>query len=120
MDVLINNAGTYPPGTASQIEPAIAQEAWQVNALGAWRLAAAMVPFMCRRSWGRIVNVSSEAGSLSSMTSFMSAYNVSKAAMNAITCVLADDLRGTGVLVNSVCPGWVRTEMGGTGGATLR
>ena len=65
-------------------------------------------------SGARIMNVSSEAGSLASMSSHMPAYNVSKAALNAITRVLADDLRGRGILVNSVCPGWVRTDMGGS------
>ena len=88
---------------------------WRTNALGAWELAVATIPLMRRHGWGRIVNVSSEAGSLASMNSFMAAYNVSKAALNAVTRVLAADLRGSGILVNSVCPGWVATEMGGRG-----
>jgi NAD(P)-dependent dehydrogenase (short-subunit alcohol dehydrogenase family) len=114
-DVLVNNAGIYPGGRAAELDPAVAERAWQVNALGAWRLANALVPLMRRGGWGRIVNVSSEAGSLASMTGFMPAYNVSKAALNAVTRVLADDLRGSGILVNAVCPGWVATDMGGRG-----
>ena len=111
LDVLVNNAGIYPPGRASAIDFDVAEEAWQVNALGAWRLAVAAIPHMGRGA--RIVNVSSGAGSLESMDATYPAYNVSKAAMNAITRVLADDLRADGILVNSVCPGWVRTDMGG-------
>ena len=111
LDVLVNNAGIYPPGRASQIDFDVVEETWQINALGAWRLAVAAIPHMGRGA--RIVNVSSGAGSLESMDATYPAYNVSKAAMNAITRVLAADLRGEGILVNSVCPGWVRTDMGG-------
>jgi NAD(P)-dependent dehydrogenase (short-subunit alcohol dehydrogenase family) len=111
LDVLVNNAGIYPPGRASAIDFDVVEQTWQVNAMGAWRLAVAAIPHMGRG--GRIVNVSSGAGSLETMDATYPAYNVSKAAMNAITRVLADDLRADGILVNSVCPGWVRTDMGG-------
>jgi NAD(P)-dependent dehydrogenase (short-subunit alcohol dehydrogenase family) len=111
LDVLVNNAGVYPPGRASQIDFDVVEQTWQINALGAWRLAVAAIPHMGRGA--RIVNVSSGAGSLETMDATYPAYNVSKAAMNAITRVLAADLRGEGILVNSVCPGWVRTDMGG-------
>ncbi|MET0802013.1 MAG: SDR family NAD(P)-dependent oxidoreductase, partial [Actinomycetota bacterium] len=87
--------------------------AWQTNALGAWRLALAVIPGMRERRWGRIANVSSQGGSLATMGAEHAAYRVSKAALNAITRTLAADLQGSGVLVNSVCPGWVRTDMGG-------
>jgi NAD(P)-dependent dehydrogenase (short-subunit alcohol dehydrogenase family) len=113
--VLVNNAGIYPGGRAAELDLGVAEAAWQVNALGAWRLASSLVPLMRRGRWGRIVNVSSQAGSLASMSGFMPAYNVSKAALNAITRVLADDLRGSGILVNAVCPGWVASDMGGRG-----
>ena len=111
LEVLVNNAGIYPPGRASAIDFEVVEETWQVNALGAWRLAVAAIPHM--QQGARIVNVSSGAGSLESMDATYPAYNVSKAALNAITRVLADDLRADGILVNSVCPGWVRTDMGG-------
>jgi NAD(P)-dependent dehydrogenase (short-subunit alcohol dehydrogenase family) len=111
LDVLVNNAGIYPPGRASRIDFAVVEETWQVNAAGAWRVAVAAIPYM--EAGGRIVNVSSGAGSLTTMDGTMPAYNVSKAALNAITRVLAADLRAGGILVNSVCPGWVRTDMGG-------
>ena len=113
LEVLVNNAGVYPAGRASRIDFDVAEETWQINALGAWRLAVAAIPHMGRGA--RIVNVSSGAGSLETMDASYPAYNVSKAAMNAITRVLAADLRSEGILVNSVCPGWVRTDMGGAG-----
>jgi NAD(P)-dependent dehydrogenase (short-subunit alcohol dehydrogenase family) len=75
---------------------------------------------MKRNKYGRIVNVSSEAGSLHYMgsgTGTPPAYSVSKAALNAFTRILAAELpAGTGILVNSVDPGWVATDMGGRGG----
>jgi len=91
----------------------LAERAWQTNALGAWRLAVAAIPHMGRG--GRIVNVSSQAGSLETMPddAGMPAYNVSKTALNAITRLLAVELENEGILVNAVCPGWVRTDMGG-------
>ncbi len=79
-------------------------------------MAQAVVPMMRAQRWGRIVNVSSEAGSLHSMGASAPAYSASKSALNAITRLLAADLRGAGILVNSVCPGWVATDMGGQGG----
>jgi NAD(P)-dependent dehydrogenase (short-subunit alcohol dehydrogenase family) len=111
LEVLVNNAGVYPGGRASQIDFDVVEETWQANAAGAWRVAVAAIPFM--EPGARIVNVSSGAGSLTTMDASMPAYNVSKAALNAITRVLAADLPG--LLVNSVCPGWVRTDMCGAG-----
>jgi NAD(P)-dependent dehydrogenase (short-subunit alcohol dehydrogenase family) len=68
---------------------------------------------MIERGYGRIVNLSSGLGQLDEMGSGTPAYRISKTALNALTRIVASDARGTGVLVNSVCPGWVRTEMGG-------
>jgi NAD(P)-dependent dehydrogenase (short-subunit alcohol dehydrogenase family) len=117
-DILINNAAVHYDTweTATRADFQIVHEVLETNVVGAWRLAAALVPLMREGRYGRIVNVSSEAGSLASMGASAPAYAVSKAALNALTRVLASELRGTGVLVNSVCPGWVATDMGGRGG----
>ncbi len=119
VDVLVNNAGVHydtwqRPTTA---DPDVVREAVEVNALGAWAAIRAFRPLMGRG--GRIVNVSSEGGSLASMGAGAPAYSVSKAAMNAVTRVVADELSHSGILVNSVCPGWVATDMGGRGGRPI-
>ncbi len=118
LDVLVNNAGIHYD-TWQSVETAdwkTVREAYEINIFGAWRMAQAFVPMMRKAKWGRIVNVSSEAGSLASMGGGTPAYSTTKAALNALTCVLAGELRGTGILVNAVCPGWTATDMGGSGG----
>lgn len=70
---------------------------------------------MVARRYGRVVNVSSQAGQLASMGRYAPAYSMSKTALNAFTRQLAGATRGSGVLANSACPGWVRTDMGGPG-----
>ena len=113
LDVLVNNAAVMVYDDALGFDPDTADRFFKVNVLGAWVLAAAAAPLMRRNGWGRIVNVSSEMGSLARMTALAPSYSVSKAALNAVTRVLAAELDGGGILVNSVSPGWVRTEMGG-------
>jgi NAD(P)-dependent dehydrogenase (short-subunit alcohol dehydrogenase family) len=121
LDILVNNAGILYDTweQASNADLAIVQQAWETNTLGPWRMCQAFLPLLRRSEHGRIVNVSSGAGSLATMSG-TPAYSTSKAALNAFTRLLAADLKGTGILVNSVCPGWVATEMGGEGGRPVK
>jgi len=118
LDVLVNNAAIhYDTGQrASTADISVVHEALETNVVGAWRMAKAAIPLMRAAGGGRIVNVSSESGSLANMGADTPAYAVSKAALNALTRVLAAELRRDRILVNSVCPGWVATDMGGPGG----
>jgi NAD(P)-dependent dehydrogenase (short-subunit alcohol dehydrogenase family) len=118
VDVLINNAAIhYDTGqTAAAADLAIVAEALDTNLLGPWRVTMGLLPLLRASAHGRIVNVSSEAGSLASMGGGLPAYQTSKAALNALTRTLAAELRPDGILVNAVWPGWVATDMGGPGG----
>lgn len=114
LDVLVNNAGVANDRGQSGVEADLdrVRDALEANLLGAWRLTEAAIPLMREDGYGRIVNISSGLGALSDMGGGSPAYRVSKAGLNALTRIFASELRGTGILVNSVCPGWVRTDMG--------
>ena len=115
VDVLVNNAAVLLNENMTLMDVPISDfyETLQTNVLGAITVSQQFVPGMVARRFGRVVNVSSRAGQLSTMSNYAPAYSISKAALNAFTRQLAAATNGTGVLVNSVCPGWVRTAMGG-------
>jgi NAD(P)-dependent dehydrogenase (short-subunit alcohol dehydrogenase family) len=117
VDILVNNAGITDPwrGTAEDADFDAVKDVLETNLFGGWRLAKAVIPLMRRNGYGRIVNLSSGMGQLSDMGGHSPGYRVSKTGLNALTRMLASELAGENILVNSVCPGWVRTDMGGPG-----
>jgi NAD(P)-dependent dehydrogenase (short-subunit alcohol dehydrogenase family) len=117
-DALVNNAAILydSRARAESADLGVVHEALETNLFGVWRTTLALLPLLRAAEHGRIVNVSSQGGSLATMGSGTPAYSVSKAALNALTRTLAAELRSDGILVNSICPGWTATDMGGGGG----
>jgi NAD(P)-dependent dehydrogenase (short-subunit alcohol dehydrogenase family) len=116
LDVLVNNAAIANDEgqRGAQADLRRVREALEANLLGAWRLCEVAIPLMQRNGYGRIVNISTGLAALENMGGGSPGYRVSKTALNALTRILASELRGSGVLVNSVEPGWVQTDMGGS------
>jgi NAD(P)-dependent dehydrogenase (short-subunit alcohol dehydrogenase family) len=117
-DAVVNNAAIDydTDARATTADLARVRRAMETNLFGAWRVALAFLPLLRRSPHPRLVNVSSGGGSISTMGAGTPAYSVSKAALNALTRILAAELRADHVLVNAVCPGWVATDMGGPSG----
>ena len=115
VDILVNNAGIYIDRGISplEIDPDLVRQTMETNFYGPLRLTQELVPLMKRNRYGRVVNVSSQMGSLTDMGRGGLAYRVSKSALNAMTRILANELIGANILVNCVDPGWVRSDMGG-------
>ena len=125
LDALINNAGVFLDGgdpdwdraesiTCARIETL--RRTMEANVYGPLRLIRTFMPLMKKRRYGRIVNVSSGMGQLSEMQGGYPAYRISKTALNALTRIVAEETKDLNILVNSACPGWVRTDMGGPEG----
>ena len=115
LDVLVNNAAISNDEGQSGAEADLdrVKEALEANLFGAWRLCEAAIPHMRREGYGRIVNVSTGLAALEDMGGGSPGYRISKTSLNALTRILASELRGSGILVNAVNPGWVQTDMGG-------
>jgi len=114
LDVLINNAGILSEERASGLEVSLStvRATLETNTLAPLHLSQVLVPLLKQSECGRIVNVSSGMGALSDMGGGYADYRISKTALNAVTGILAAELQGS-VAVNSMCPGWVKTDMGG-------
>lgn len=114
VDVLVNNAGIIMDEDTSglAVKLATVRATLETNALAPLHLVQSLAPLLKRSRAGRIVNISSGMGALSTMEGDHAAYRISKAALNAVTGLLSAELRGA-VAVNSMCPGWVKTDMGG-------
>lgn len=115
LDILVNNAGVYIDDHSSvlQIDMDAFQTTMTTNLHGPLQLCQAFVPMMKEHRYGRIVNISSGMGQITEMGSGYPAYRISKVGLNALTRILAAELQGTDILINSMCPSWVRTDMGG-------
>ena len=121
LDILINNAAILYDKDQSTMNAdlELVNKALTTNLFGPWLLCQAFVPLMEKNGYGRIVNVSSGAASMHYMEGGTPAYGISKVALNALTRKLASELGRKNVLVNSVDPGWVATDMGGHGGRPI-
>jgi len=119
VDVLINNAGilidgdlNHPTGICDA-DVEVIRKTLEVNTIAPMMLIKALLPLMRQADYGRIVNISSGMGQLSEMGGQHPGYRISKTALNAVTKIFATELEDSNITVNSVCPGWVRTDMGG-------
>src|SRR5438034_11106857 len=117
VDVLVNNAAVLVAESQGAIETPLddIKRTFDTNVFGAISVSQAFAPAMVARKYGRIVNVSSQAGQLASMGTYAPAYSMSKSALNAFTRQLAAATKGTGVLANSASPGRLRTDIAGPG-----
>jgi NAD(P)-dependent dehydrogenase (short-subunit alcohol dehydrogenase family) len=116
LDVLVNSAGITGGGwstNAYDVDLDEVRHTLETNLYGAWRLTQAALPLMRENRYGRVVNISSGMGQLADMGGHAPAYRVSKTGLNVLTRMLAAELEGENILINSCCPGWVRTDMGG-------
>ena len=115
LDVLVNNAGIldHDEGSVFDLHPQRLRRMFETNTIGPLLVSQTFLPLLRKSESGRIINVSSGAGQLSDMGTWAPAYSISKTALNGVTGQLAAALRDSNIAVNSVCPGWVKTDMGG-------
>lgn len=116
LDVLVNNAGVYPDDgqTVLTLPRNLLVQTFQTNTFGPLEVTQAFLPYLRRATSARVINVSSGYGQLGGLSAGVPSYCLSKLALNGLTMMLAEALRVDGIAVNSMCPGWVRTDMGGS------
>ncbi len=115
LDVLINNAGVYPDKQVDSltISRELLNTAMQTNTFGVIQMVQACLPLLEKSADARIINVSSGMGALHSLTTTATSYSLSKLALNGATIMLSQSLAAKNIVINAMCPGWVRTDMGG-------
>jgi NAD(P)-dependent dehydrogenase (short-subunit alcohol dehydrogenase family) len=114
IDVLINNAGIYvEEGDIFSADEKVMRKTFETNTIGPFNLMKGLIPLMIKKGHGRVVNVSSGLGSFEGASGNCPSYCLSKVSLNMLTNLFAAEVQGTDVLVNSICPGWVKTDMGG-------
>jgi NAD(P)-dependent dehydrogenase (short-subunit alcohol dehydrogenase family) len=115
LDILVNNAGVWLDTESSVLKANLEtlQKTIETNLFGPFLVSQALIPLMKVHNYGRVVNVASGAGQLAEMQTGYPTYRMSKTALNALTKITGNELADTNILVNSVCPGWVKTDMGG-------
>jgi NAD(P)-dependent dehydrogenase (short-subunit alcohol dehydrogenase family) len=115
LDVLINNAGIYPDNSVNilTISRELLDAAMNTNTFGVILMVQAFLPLLEKSQDARVINVSSGMGALDGLTTTAPSYCLSKFALNGATIMLSQSLSSKGIVVNSMCPGWVRTDMGG-------
>jgi len=109
IDILINNAGINQIGPVSEIKVKDFEKVQQVNVTAPFMLCQAVLPKMRENKWGRIVNISSIWGKISK--AYRAPYSASKFAIDGLTAAISAEVAGDGVLVNSVAPGFIDTEL---------
>ena len=116
LDVLINNAGVYPDNSIDMLTVSreLLDTAMQTNTFGVVRMVQAFLPLLEAADNARIINVSSGMGALDGLTTTAPSYCLSKLALNGVTIMLAQSLASKGIVINSMGPGWVKTDMGGS------
>ena len=116
LDVLVNNAGIYPDEGVDilTIDRELLNLTLNTNTFGAIQVTQAFLPLLEKSSDARVINMSSGMGSLDGLITTAPSYCLSKLALNGATIMLAESLQTKGIAVNSMCPGWVRTDMGGS------
>ncbi len=118
LDVLVNNAGILKDGDIFSTSEKALVDSFNTNTLGPTYCIRAFAPQMIKENYGRIVNVSSSWGSFDMGLEGPFSYAISKAALNAVTLTCSKELPKS-VKINSICPGWVRTSMGGRHASVL-
>ena len=115
VDILINNAGILidSPDFCTAVDVDKVRETFETNVCGTLSISQELIPLMKKSENGRIINISSRMGAVSSMGKGAPAYRISKAALNALTCTLAIELKDTCITVNAMTPGLMKTTMGG-------